>query len=248
MKGIVLAGGTGSRLQPLTRATNKHLLPCGKLPMVYHPIQKLCEAGVRNILIITGTEHMGAMVQCLGSGEQFDAEFTYKVQENPDGIAGALRLAKDYKIDDSQMCVILGDNIFADPLEKFINHYNSDPCPNMAHIVLKRVADPARYGVATVSNGTIHGIIEKPSKDLLSDMMQQHKVMAVTGIYVYDHTVFDIIETLEPSARGELEITDVNMAYLRSGKLGYSVMQGWWSDAGSHQSLQHVNYLLQDEN
>ncbi len=233
MKGIVLAGGTGSRLFPLTKVTNKHLLPVGREPMIFHPIKKLTAAGVEEILVVTGLDHMGDVVNLLGSGRDFGCRFTYKVQDEAGGIAQALGLAENFA-GDSPVCVILGDNIFEDGIQPFVSAYAKQK--KGARIVLKQVQDPQRYGVAEVKGDRIVGIVEKP-KTPKSDL-------AVTGIYFYDAGVYDVIRTLKPSGRGELEITDVNNHYLREGQLRYDVFQGWWTDAGTFDSLHLANELI----
>jgi glucose-1-phosphate thymidylyltransferase len=233
MKGVVLAGGTGSRLFPLTKVTNKHLLPVGQEPMIYHPIQKLTAAGIEEVLIVTGVDHMGDVVNLLGSGKEFGCRFTYKVQDQAGGIAQALGLAENFA-GDSPVCVILGDNVFQDSIGPFARAFGRQK--KGARIVLKQVKDPQRYGVAEVKGDRIVHIVEKP-KDPKSDL-------AVTGIYFYDAGVYEFIRKLKPSARGELEITDVNNAYLRRGALQYDVFQGWWTDAGTFESLHVANELV----
>ncbi len=233
MKGVILAGGTGSRLFPLTKVTNKHLLPVGREPMIYHPIAKLTQAGIGEILVVTGLDHMGDVVNLLGSGREFRCRFTYKVQDEAGGIAQALGLAENFA-GSSPVCVILGDNVFEDSIAPFTSRFREQQ--QGARILLKKVADPHRYGVAEVQGDRIVAIEEKP-KHPRSDL-------AVTGIYLYDATVYDLIRTLRPSARGELEITDVNNAYLRRGDLRYDVMRGWWTDAGTFESLRHANELV----
>lgn len=233
IKGIVLAGGTGSRLFPLTKVTNKHLLPVGREPMIFHPLKKLIEADIREIMVITGTEHMGDVVGLLGSGRDFDAEFTYRVQDQAGGIAQALGLCEAF-VGQDRCCVILGDNIFesslASPVKRFLEQREG------AWLFLKEVADPHRYGVATVSGQRITKIVEKPKKPESS--------LAVTGIYMYDPQVFSFIRTLKPSARGELEITDVNNAYLERHQLAWSAIDGFWTDAGTFDSWKHANDLV----
>jgi glucose-1-phosphate thymidylyltransferase len=234
VKGVVLAGGTGSRLRPLTNVTNKHLLPVGQKPMIFYPIEKLVNAGIRDILIVTGVEHMGAVVSLLGSGKTFDCRFTYKVQDESGGIAQALGLAEDFA-GKSPVAVILGDNIFYDPLlpymEKFLKNGG-----NGAHILLKKVSDPERFGVACVSGDKITKIEEKPKHPSSN--------LAVAGIYFYDNNVYSIIKTLKPSSRNELEISDVNNHYIKDGKMTWSSMRGWWSDAGAFESLAFVQQLV----
>jgi glucose-1-phosphate thymidylyltransferase len=234
MKGIILAGGTGSRLYPLTKVTNKHLLPVGQYPMIYYAIEKLCHAGITDILIITGREHMGDVVNLLGSGYEFGASFTYKVQDQAGGIAQALGLAEHF-VGGDMMTVILGDNIFNDDITTYTHNFINQGAG--AKILLKQVHDPERYGVAELSGEHIVSIEEKPKTPKSN--------YAVTGIYMYDSQVFDIIRTLQPSGRGELEITDVNNAYIQRNQLTFDVLDGWWTDAGTHSSLAKANELAQ---
>lgn len=235
MKGIILAGGTGSRLYPLTKVTNKHLLPVGRYPMIFHAIAKLEEAGIRDILIVTGKEHMGDVVSLLGSGKDFGLSFTYKVQDDAGGIAQALGLAEHF-VQDDRMVVILGDNVFQDSIAPFVHNYSQQECG--AKILIQKVPDPHRFGVPELSENRILSIEEKPQYPKSS--------YAVTGIYMYDHKVFDMIRSLQPSARGELEITDVNNAYIAKGELSYDVLSQWWSDAGTHASYSKANELAKD--
>ncbi|WP_010494535.1 sugar phosphate nucleotidyltransferase [Paenibacillus elgii] len=235
MKGIILAGGTGSRLYPLTKVTNKHLLPVGKYPMIYHSIYKLIQAGIDEILIVTGRDHMGDVVNLLGSGHEFGVTFTYKVQDQAGGIAQALGLAKNFVGLDS-MIVILGDNVFEDNIGPYVQNFNQQG--QGAKILLKEVHDPERYGVAELSGDNIVSIEEKPKAP--------KSTLAVTGIYMYDNTVFDVVKTLKPSGRGELEITDVNNAYIQKNQLTYDVLQGWWTDAGTHLSLARASELARN--
>jgi len=236
LKGVVLAGGTGSRLMPLTKVTNKHLLPIGQKPMIYYPIEKLTSIGVEEILIVTGIEHMGDVVGLLGSGKDFGCRFTYKVQDEAGGIAQALGLAENFA-HDHHLIVILGDNIFQDSLKNYADKFATQKTG--ARILLKQVQNPQRFGVAKLANGKIINIEEKPEKPK-SDY-------AVTGIYFYDLSVFDIIRTLEPSDRGELEITHVNDVYIKKGQLAYDILDGWWTDAGTFKSLIRANELVQKE-
>jgi len=233
MKGLILAGGTGSRLFPLTKVTNKHLLPVGRKPMIVHPIEKLKQAGIREIMIVTGVEHMDAVVGLLGSGREFGCEFTYRVQDEAGGIAQAVGLARNF-VHDSRVVVILGDNIFQDDISPYVAGFKKQKAG--AKILLKEVRDPQRYGVAELRGGRVIGIEEKPRKPKSN--------MAVTGIYMYDHHVFDVIRTLKPSGRGELEITDVNNAYIRKGRLTYDLLKGWWTDAGTFESFKLANELM----
>jgi glucose-1-phosphate thymidylyltransferase len=235
MKGVVLAGGTGSRLFPLTKVTNKHLLPVGREPMIFHPVKKLTEAGIDEILIVTGVEHMGDVVNLLGSGREYGCRFTYKVQDEAGGIAQALGLAENFAAG-VPVCVILGDNVFADRIGAFVSAFERQR--RGARIVLKRVPDPQRFGVAEVQGDRIVRIVEKP-KTPRSDL-------AVTGIYFYDANVFDVVRSLRPSARGELEITDVNNHYIRRGALQFDLLEGWWTDAGTFESLLRANQLATD--
>lgn len=233
MRGIILAGGSGSRLAPLTQAVNKHLLPVGTKPMIYYPIEKLVAADIREIMIITGTEHMGNIVQTLGSGKKFHCNFTYRVQDEAGGIAQALGLARGFCYGE-KVCVILGDNIFEDGLQYYIYQYTRQD--KGAMVLLKNVPDPKRYGVAEIKDEKIISIEEKP--------LEPKSSFAVTGIYMYDYKVFDIIDKLKPSGRGELEITDVNNQYLEWGELNYMILKGYWTDAGEHNSLARANALV----
>lgn len=232
-KGVVLAGGMGTRLWPLTKVTNKHLLPVGRKPMIFYPIERLLEAGIREILIVTGLEHMGDVVNLLGSGKEYGAEFTYRVQDEAGGIAQALGLARNFAGAD-RIAVILGDNIFSADLTSLIDVYDQQETGAM--ILLSKVDDPERFGVAEFDGERIVRIIEKPAKAPSN--------LAVSGIYFYDPQVFDFIKTLRPSARGELEITDVNNHYLQRGELGWAELSGWWSDAGTFESLDRAHDLV----
>ena len=232
IRGIVLAGGTGSRLYPLTKVTNKHLLPVGREPMIFHPVKKLVDAGINEILIVTGTDHMGDVVALLGSGSEFGCEFTYRVQDEAGGIAQALGLAQRFGRG-GRLAVILGDNIFAASIRPHAEAFRRQP--SGAKILLKEVPDPSRYGVAVTEGDRVVRIIEKPKEPPSS--------LAVTGIYFYDESVFDVIGELRPSARGELEITDVNNAYVARGDLSWDLLPGWWTDAGTFESLRHANEL-----
>lgn len=230
MKGIVLAGGTGSRLYPLTKVTNKHLLPVGNKPMIYYPIEKLIGAGIEEILIVTGTEHMGDVVNLLGSGKDFGCRFTYKVQDEAGGIAQALGLAENFTGSDP-MTVILGDNIFESDLKNAVQNYTGSG----AQILIKQVEDPERFGVAEMEGDRVIGIEEKPEK--------AQSNYAVTGIYMFDSNVYELIKNLKPSGRGELEITDVNNYYISEGKMKFSILEGWWTDAGTPESYVVANNL-----
>lgn len=235
MKGIILAGGTGSRLFPLTKVTNKHLLPVGKYPMIFYPIARLKEAGITDIMIVSGKEHMGAVVNLLGSGYEYGLEFTYRIQDQAGGIAQALGLCENH-IGNEECVVILGDNIFNFSIEDFVTDFKKQG--RGAKILLKEVEDPSRYGVAEIEGNKIKSIEEKPS-------FPKSKY-SVTGIYMYDQDVFSVIKTLKPSGRGELEITDVNNFYINNSMLSYSILDGWWTDAGTFESLSQANLLAYD--
>ncbi|MDR6224299.1 sugar phosphate nucleotidyltransferase [Desmospora profundinema] len=232
MKGVVLAGGTGSRLFPLTKVTNKHLLPVGQYPMILHPVGKMTQCGIQDILVVTGSEHIGDVVRLLGSGKEYGVRFTYKVQDRPGGIAEALSLAREYA-EGEHLLVMLGDNVFEDNLAPYVKAFNRQG--SGAKLLLKRVKNPERFGVAEVKEERIIRIEEKPSRPKSN--------LAVTGIYLYDERVFSYIEELEPSARGELEITDVNNCYIRDSILTFDVLEGWWTDAGTHPSLLRAHQL-----
>ncbi|MBV8374649.1 MAG: NTP transferase domain-containing protein [Candidatus Eremiobacteraeota bacterium] len=234
MKGVILAGGLGSRLRPLTKITNKHLLPIYDKPMIYYPIETLCAAGIRDIMIVTGGNSAGDFLRLLGNGAAFgldDIYYTY--QEGEGGIADALRLCKHFA-DEGPIVVILGDNIIQDDISPFVRKFERQP--SGARILLKEVDDPARFGVPEFDGDRIVSIEEKPAEPKSN--------YAVTGIYMYDRRVFDFIAELRPSQRGELEISDVNNAYIRAGDLYYDVLEGWWTDAGTFESLFHANHLV----
>jgi glucose-1-phosphate thymidylyltransferase len=235
LRGIILAGGKGTRLGELTRVTNKHLLPVGSFPMVYHPLKKLVGAGIHDVLLVSGTEHMGDFVELLGSGRDHGCHLTYRVQDEAGGIAQALGLGAHF-CSGARCVVILGDNIFLDPLGPMLAEANQ--APDHAWVALKRVPDPGRYGVAELRGNRVVGIEEKPERPK-SDF-------AVAGIYVYPPDVFEVVQTLRPSRRGELEITDVNRHYLGQGRLGYSLLQGYWTDAGTLDSLAVANQLVRE--
>jgi len=237
MKGIVLAGGLGKRLHPLTKITNKHLLPIFSAPMVFYPIQTLVDAGIEDILIVTGGNHAGEFLRLLGNGHKFGLKhLNYTYQEGEGGIAQALGLAEHFA-DNGKVVVVLGDNIIEKPIKKAVNGFRSQP--KGAKILLKEVHDPTRFGVAEVKGDRIVSIKEKPEKPKSNYI--------VTGIYMYDSRVFDIIKTLKPSNRGELEITDVNNDYLRQAELTFEILDGWWSDAGSFDSLLRAGNLVAEK-
>ncbi len=236
VKGVILAGGKGLRLHPLTKVTNKHLLPVGREPMIFNPIKKLVEAGVQEILIITSTEQMGSIVNLLGSGSEFGCNFTYKVQEQAAGIAHALALAEDFA-QGKKIIVILGDNITTGSIKPFAEKFKQQP--HGARVLLKKVEDPHRYGVAAIDEQQVMEIEEKPKNPKSN--------FAVIGYYMYDANVFNVIRNLTPSARGEYEITDVNNAYIKEGKLQYDVLDAPWTDAGTFESLHHASQMLMND-
>ncbi len=242
MKGVILAGGYGTRLLPMTRVTNKHLLPVYDRPMVFFPLETLRDAGITEVMLVTGGNQAGDFVELLGSGKQFGlTELAYAYQEGAGGIADALRLAEDFT-DGEPMVVVLGDNIIEGSIAEVVSEYREqlDREGSGARIILKEVDDPQRFGVAEFdAQGRLTGIIEKPA--------DPPSRQAVIGIYLYDNQVFDIIHTLKPSARGELEITDVNNRYLSRGQLEYSVLEGWWSDAGTIESLYRSTQLVAEK-
>ena len=234
MKGIVLAGGTGSRLFPLTKITNKHLLPIYDRPMIYYPIQALVDAGIRDILIVTGGRNSGDFLRLLANGKQFGLQhINYTYQEGEGGIADALALAEHFA-DGQKICVVLGDNIIERDIRIAADQFRSEA--QGAHILLKEVPDAERFGVAEVAGGRVVGIEEKPQVPKSN--------YAVTGIYMYDASVFEKIKTLVPSRRGELEITDVNNAYIQEGSMTFSFLEGWWTDAGTFESLLRAANLV----
>ena len=234
MKGVVLAGGLGTRLDPLTRITNKHLLPIYDKPMIYYPIETLVNAGIRDILIVTGGQNAGDFLRLLGNGKEFGLKhINYTYQEGEGGIAEALDLAEHFA-EGEKICVVLGDNIIegniADAADAFRKQSRG------ARVLLKNVPDAQRFGVAEIRDNRILGIEEKPKNPKSN--------YAVTGIYMYDPTVFEKIRTLKPSARGELEITDVNNLFIAEGTLTFSILEGWWTDAGTIDSLRRATNLV----
>lgn len=237
LKGIILAGGLGKRLEPLTKITNKHLLPVYDKPMIYYPIQTLVDAGIEDILIVTGGNHAGEFLRLLGNGSEFGLKhINYTYQKGEGGIAEALGLAKHFA-DGCKTIVILGDNIIEKDIKKPVEEFRKQK--QGARLLLKEVDDPQRFGVAEIKNDKLIGIEEKPK-------VPKSKY-AVIGIYMYDQQVFDIIKTLKPSGRGELEITDVNNAYIKKGQAEYDILGGWWSDAGTFDSLLKVNNLIAEK-
>jgi len=230
MKGVILAGGTGSRMMPLTKVTNKHLLPVYDKPMIYYPLYTLINSGIKDIMIVSGKGHAGHFLELLGSGRTLNINLRYAVQEEAGGIAQALSLVESF-VDKDSVTVMLGDNIFEDSFKEEILNFKEG-----AKIFLKKVPDPERFGVAGVNRDKVVSIEEKPKEPKSN--------YAVTGLYIYDKNVFDIIKTLKPSGRGELEITDVNNNYLDRDQLRYSVVKGYWSDAGTFDSLLRSSLLV----
>jgi glucose-1-phosphate thymidylyltransferase len=238
MKGIVLAGGLGSRLHPLTRVTNKHLLPVYDRPMVFYPIQTLVDAGIEEILIVTGGQNAGDFLRLLSNGKDFGLKhLNYTYQEGERGIADALRLAQHFTDGDS-VCVVLGDNVIQGNIRQAAATFRSQA--KGAHLLLKAVDDPHRFGCPEIVDGKILRIEEKPARP--------KSPFAVTGIYFFDETVFEKIGRLKPSARGELEVTDINNMYLEEGTLTYSILEGWWTDAGTFDSLRRATDLVASSN
>lgn len=234
MKGVLICGGTGSRLKPLTDITNKSLLPVYNKPLILYPLQVLLDAGIHDIVVISGTEHIDQMAQFLGSGAQYNCEFSFKVQEKPGGIAQALGLAAEEFSDDDSVCAILGDNIYFDDISETIKAFSGG-----AQVFLKEVADPKRFGVAELKEERVISIEEKPT--------QPKSNLAITGCYVYDSRCFDVINNLKPSPRGELEITDVTKWYLENDALRASILQDEWIDAGTFESLFAAASLVREK-
>lgn len=223
MKGVLLAGGTGSRMRPLTYVTNKHLLPIYDRPMIYWSLQTLREAGISDVLLISGPNHAGHFLNLLGSGKKHGVKLTYEVQDEAGGIAQAMGLAKDFA-DNGPVAILLGDNILEKDVAEHVASFKKTP--HGAKIFLTKVDHPEWYGIAAMKEDKIVGIVEKPKPGT------EPSQLAVIGLYLYDNQVFDIVPKLKPSARGELEVTDVNNAYLRAGTLQHAILDGWWADAG----------------
>lgn len=233
MKGVILGGGLGTRLNPLTEITNKHLLPVGKEPMIWHAVKQLIMSDITDIMVITSTHHMGSVVNSLGSGKRFGCEFTYRVQEEAGGIAHALALSRQFA-NNQRIVVLLGDNIFEYSIAPYVEEFHGQE--EGGRVLLKEVGDPERFGIAALDEKLILQIEEKPS--------QPKSNHAVVGCYMYDAQVFDIIDRIEPSERGELEISSVNNEYIARGLLQYSFVRGRWTDAGTFESLNEANELL----
>ena len=286
MKGVILAGGTGSRLLPLTKVINKHCLPIGDRPMLQHCVEKLYNASITDIMVITGGEHLGGIAELLGSGKDFGCDFTFRVQDRAGGIAEALRLCRDF-VGDGDVCVVLGDNIFEDNLHEYISQFYINKAAGMGAMnILKEVPDPERFGVAELGyqqsapnskeydGKSLQSIKTSVWKDvhephLIQDVKDNFNMVpsryrivvksieekpekaktnwAVTGIYMYDNHVFDIVDQQEYSNRDELEITNVNNAYIELGKMGCAFFEGWWTDAGTHESYAKANELIRNE-
>ncbi|MFH0853324.1 MAG: sugar phosphate nucleotidyltransferase [bacterium] len=234
MKGVILAGGMATRLRPLTKVTNKHLLPVFNKPMLYYPIATLRQAGLKEILIISGRGHAGHLLELLGSGKELGVSFSYEVQEEPGGIAQALGLAEKFT-EGEKVVVMLGDNILVDNIKNAAQEFERQP--QGAKIFLKETKYPKSLGIAQINGDKIINIEEKPK--------QPKSNLAVIGLYMYDNTVFEVIKTLKPSDRGELEVTDVNNYYVQQGKMTYQVLNGWWGDGGeSFESLLEAGQLV----
>jgi glucose-1-phosphate thymidylyltransferase len=234
MKGVILAGGLGTRMYPLTKITNKHLLPVYDKPMIYYPLQALINAGIEDILIVTGGTYAGDFLRLLGNGHEFGLKhINYTYQEGEGGIAAALRMA-EFFADEDQLCVMLGDNIIEKNIREAVKKFARQKAG--AKIMIKEVPDPQRFGVPVLEGDKIVKIEEKPENP--------QSPYAVTGIYLYDKTVFDIIKSLRPSGRGELEITDVNNVYIERGQLTWEILDGWWTDAGTFESLLRASQLV----
>lgn len=236
MKGVILAGGSGSRLYPSTKVTNKHLLNVYDRPMVYYPLNTLLQADVKDILIVSGPDYAGHFLRLLGSGKNFKAKFTYEIQEGALGIANALSLAEDF-VDNQKFVAILGDNIFEGNISKFVNEFMKKDYS--AKILLKKVENPERFGVAEIKNSKLISIEEKPKKPKSN--------LIVTGCYMYDGSVFNIIKKLKPSKRGEYEISEVNNEYIKRNSISYSILKGFWSDAGTFQSLHKAAQFMMEK-
>jgi glucose-1-phosphate thymidylyltransferase len=236
MKGIILAGGTGSRLQPLTLVTNKHLLPVGNKPMIMHGIYKFLDVGITDIIIVTDPTHLSEMASLLGSGQKFNCNITFRVQDKPDGIGGALKLCEDFA-GGQDVIVLLGDNIFEDSLDLAIQAFiisKQDRTKKYSCVLnLKEVKDPNRFGIATIKNNVLTKITEKP--------INPESNLCVTGIYLYDNNIFKVIKTMPVSSRGEYEITDANNFYVKKQCADYSLLEGWWIDAGTFSSYHKAN-------
>lgn len=233
IKGVILAGGLGTRLYPLTKVTSKHLLPVGNEPMIFHTIKQLKNAGISDILIVTNPEYVADFVKALGSGYDFECDFTYRIQEEAKGIAHALALAEGFAAG-GRTAVLLGDNIFQDSINQIVSDFRKQQ--SGARVLLKHVNDPERFGVATLNGNRIVSIEEKPQEPKSN--------FAVVGVYLYDSSVYDIIKAIQPSPRGEYEITAVNNVYLEREQLEYNILKGDWVDAGTFESLAEAHQMI----
>jgi glucose-1-phosphate thymidylyltransferase len=234
MKGVILAGGLGTRLMPCTKVTNKHLLPVFDKPMIYYPLATMVNAGLKDIMIVTGGNYAGDFLRLLGNGREFGLkDISYSYQEGEGGIADALRLAENFAEGD-KVFVMLGDNIIEENISKYATEFEKQK--SGAKIFLKEVSDPERFGVAEISGGKVTNIEEKPKKPKSN--------YAVCGLYMYDDDVFNIIKNIKPSGRGELEITDVNNEYIKRGNMTFATLDGWWTDAGTFESLYKASTLV----
>lgn len=232
MKGVVLAGGSGTRLKPLTELFNKHLLPVGRFPMIHYPLFKIKEAGIADVIVVTGPSAVGKFAEYLGSGARYGIRLAFCVQDEPGGIAQALASAEPFVAPEDRLLVLLGDNLFEDNLEPYVRSFAEGK--DKAFVFLKKVRDPRRYGVPSFgADGRIAAVEEKP--------VRPRSDYGVTGIYLYDRSVFDVIRSIRPSERGELEITDVNNRYAERGELGHAFLRGWWTDAGTPESWLKAN-------
>lgn len=237
LKGVILSGGLGKRLEPLTRITNKHLLPVYNKPMVWYPIKTLVDSGIEDIMIVTGGNNAGDFLRLIGNGAEFGLKHIhYTYQRGEGGIAEALSLAEHFA-DGYRVVVILGDNIIGKSIKKYVERFKRQE--SGARVLIKKVSDPQRFGVAEIKNGKIISIEEKPKRPK-SDFV-------ITGIYMYDNKIFDIIRTVKPSKRGELEITDVNNIYLKQGELYYDILDGWWTDCGLPEMLYRASTLVRQD-
>lgn len=237
MKGVILAGGLGTRMMPCTKVTNKHLLPVYDKPMIYYPLGTMVKAGLKDIMIVTGGNNVGDFLRLLGNGSEFglkDMNYTY--QEGAGGIADALKLTENF-VDEDKVIVMLGDNIMKDDISGAVAEFEKQP--EGARIFLKQVQDPERFGVAEIRDGKVINIEEKPKNPKSN--------YSVIGLYMYDNQVFDIVRALKPSDRGELEITDVNNEYIKRGSMTYSIIDGWWTDAGTFESLYRASKLVAED-
>lgn len=237
MKGIIIAGGSGTRLLPLTKVVNKSLLPVWKYPLIYYPLHTLSSAGIKDIMIVSGRGHAGQFLELLGSGAHLGLKLSYTLQEDPGGIAQALGLCEDFS-DNEKVAVILGDNVYQDNFRSAVVKFQSEE--EGARVFLKKVSDPERFGVPEIADDKIVKIEEKPAAP--------KSPYAVTGFYLYDSRVWSVIKNLKPSARGELEITDANNFYVADGTMKFSIVDGWWVDAGTYDSLLRANILVSKDN